>query len=82
LKREFGGLVATTWKVLDDEASEVVKQLVKLSYKEGVPIAEALRQIRSERGGSSSTSLAYLYYGDVMAGFRKARVKKLRKVGA
>jgi CHAT domain-containing protein len=69
LARGYRGFIAPLWSVVDDSAYLVTKRFYELALGGGVPVAEALRQVRGEFAPQSHTYLSYVYFGDVTARF-------------
>jgi hypothetical protein len=67
LHRGFRGFLAPISKVWERDAAAFAEHFVELTWRDRLPIGEALRRLRS--GADSATPFAYLYYGDVMARF-------------
>jgi hypothetical protein len=67
LNRAFRGFLAPISKVWELDAARFAQRFVALTWRDGLPIGEALRQLRAE--ADSATPFAYIYYGDVMARF-------------
>lgn len=67
LHRAFRGFLAPISRVWELDAARFAQRFVGLTWRDRVPIGEALRQLRA--GADAATPFAYLYYGDVMARF-------------
>jgi CHAT domain-containing protein len=67
LKTGATGFVAPLWSVDDQVAQDTALEFYKTALKDGVPVAEVLRQRRaqfdSEIDSPQTTHLAYVYYG-------------------
>jgi len=70
LNRAFRGFVAPISKVWELDAARFAQRFVTLIWHDGLPIAQALQQLRAK--ADSATPFAYIYYGDVMARFAQA----------
>ncbi|MCI0637629.1 MAG: CHAT domain-containing protein [Gemmataceae bacterium] len=67
LRREFSGFLAPIWPVFENDTPKVIKQFLLLAFRGVVSLGEALRQARLQDGQTSPSTLAFLYYGDVLA---------------
>lgn len=63
----FGGVLAPLWAVRDEHASKLVIGSLDLFLRSGETLAESVRRSRDASRGASTTSFAYVLYGDVMA---------------
>jgi hypothetical protein len=60
------GVIAPLWSIRDDISARVASEFYKAVFTKNIPVAEALRRLRTKfmrRGYKSATCLAYLYYG-------------------
>ena len=67
LNRAFRGFLAPISKVWELDAAQFAERFVALTWRDRLPIGEALQQLRAK--ADSATPFAYIYYGDVMARF-------------
>jgi hypothetical protein len=68
--RRFRAFIAPLWAVDEKEAAVVAHKLLHKILREGMTVAEALRDIRVECGDDSPTYYSYMLYGDVQARFQ------------